>query len=265
MPRQPAKPEQGRQSLYRYHRNEQIGYLAFCDMALYALQKNNSKPDMNFKPQAFLFDLNGTMIDDMEFHQQAWTSILNEDLKANLQPEQVKAQMYGKNDELLERVFGRGHFTKETMSEISKQKEKKYQHAFLPHLRLIRGLDEFLEKARNRQVLMAIGSAAIPFNINFVLDNLHIRDYFNAIVSADDVAESKPHPETFLKAADLLGEHYQDCLVFEDAPKGVEAAQHAGMKAVVLTTMHQQEAFSDYSNIIAFIKDFTDPVLDKLF
>ena len=64
---------------------------------------------------------------------------------------------------------------------------------------------------------MAIGSAAIPFNINFVLDNLNIRSYFKAIVSAEDVANSKPDPETFTKGAEILGVAANQCIVFEDA------------------------------------------------
>ncbi len=105
---------------------------------------------------------------------------------------------------------------------------------------------------------MAIGSAAILFNIDFVLDGLSIRHYFDALVSADDVAMSKPDPETFLKCAKKLGVSVEDCLVFEDAPKGVEAAANAGMKAVVLTTMHTKEEFMQYENIVCFAKDFLD-------
>lgn len=112
---------------------------------------------------------------------------------------------------------------------------------------------------------MAIGSAAIPFNINFVLDNLNIRSYFNAIVSAEDVINSKPDPETFTKGAEILGVESNQCIVFEDAPKGVEAAQNAGMKCIVLTTMHTSEEFSAYNNIIAFIEDYTYLVLQDLF
>jgi beta-phosphoglucomutase-like phosphatase (HAD superfamily) len=90
-----------------------------------------------------------------------------------------------------------------------------------------------------------------------VLDNLNIRHYFKTIVSADDVTISKPHPETFLKAAKLLGVDAANCLVFEDAPKGVEAAQNAGMSSVVLTTMHEKEEFAGYNNIIRYTKDYT--------
>jgi beta-phosphoglucomutase-like phosphatase (HAD superfamily) len=112
---------------------------------------------------------------------------------------------------------------------------------------------------------MAIGSAAITFNIDFVLDNLHIRHYFDAIVSADDVNTSKPNPETYLAGAALLKIPPEQCIVFEDAPKGVEAAANAGMQAVVLITMHQKHEFSAYSNIICFVQDYHDKLLENLF
>ena len=216
-------------------------------------------------PRALIFDLNGTMINDMEFHMRAWSEILNNDLKAGLSPDQVKSQMYGKNSELLDRVFGKGKFTEEEMEYWSREKEKRYQKAYLPHLWLINGLQELLEKAWEKKIPMAIGSAAIPFNIDFVLDNLDVRKYFSAIVSAEDVTISKPDPETFLKAAESLDIEPSGCLVFEDAPKGVEAAARAGMKSVVLTTMHNRNDFSFTDNILAFIKDYTDPFIHSLF
>ena len=216
-------------------------------------------------PKAFLFDLNGTMVDDMEYHVKAWYGILNDDLKANMSWEAVRSQMYGKNTELFVRVFGEGHFSNEEMEYWSIEKENRYQKNFLPHLKLIDGLDVFLEKAKAKKIRMAIGSAAIPFNIDFVLDNLRLGHYFDAIVSAADVAISKPDAETYLKAAELINEDPENCIVFEDAPKGVEAAMNAGMRAVVLTTMHNRNEFRNYNNVIAFVKDYADEQLNELF
>lgn len=206
---------------------------------------------------AFIFDLNGTMIDDMEYHAKAWSDILNNKLKAALTLDQVRAEMYGKNVELLDRVFGKNHFSPEREQEISVEKERKYQEAFRPHLSLIKGLDQFLKKTEASGISMAVGTAAIPINIDFVLDGLNIRHYFKAIVSADDVIKSKPDPETFTKCAELLHVRPENCIVFEDAPKGVEAALNAGMSCVVITTMHPQEEFKNYKNIISFIEDYT--------
>ncbi len=206
---------------------------------------------------AFIFDLNGTMIDDMEYHTRAWSDILNNDLGAGLTLDQVRAEMYGKNVELLDRIFGKNHFTQEREKEISIEKEKRYQESFRPHLSLIKGLNQFFQKTEEDGILMAVGTAAITINVDFVLDGLNIRHYFKAIVSADDVIKSKPDPETFIKCAELLKVSPENCIVFEDAPKGVEAALNAGMSSVVITTMHPKEEFKEYRNIISFIEDYT--------
>lgn len=217
---------------------------------------------MSYK--AILFDLNGTIIDDMEYHVKAWYDILNTDLNAGLSVEAVRKEMYGKNDEVLVRIFGNNAFTKEQMQELSVEKERRYQKAFIPHIKLINGLNNFLEEAYRNNIKMAIGSAAIMFNIDFVLDNLDIRKYFSAIVSADHVTISKPHPETFIQCADLLGIPYGDCIVFEDSPKGVQAALDAGMKAVVIKTFHTVEEFSHLPNVEMFIDDYKDERLLSL-
>ena len=72
--------------------------------------------------KGFVFDLNGTIIDDMHFHNQAWFDILTKDLKADLTWEQVKKEMYGKNSELLVRVFGPDKFTSDEMDRYSFEK-----------------------------------------------------------------------------------------------------------------------------------------------
>jgi beta-phosphoglucomutase len=208
--------------------------------------------------KAFIFDLNGTMINDMEYHTRAWRYLLNNDLGGNFTWDEVKQQMYGKNPEVLVRMFGPERFTMDEMVNLSYEKEKRYQQEYLDQLALLPGLHEFLEAAYQAKIPMAIGSAAIPFNIDFVLDNLNIRHYFKAIVSADDVVLSKPHPETYLKVAEALNVPAANCLVFEDVPKGAEAALNAGMKSVILTTTHQPEEFKDLPNVIHTANDFTD-------
>ncbi len=208
--------------------------------------------------KAFLFDLNGTMINDMSYHIRAWHRILNE-LGANISIERVKEECYGKNHELLERVFP-GRFSEEEKNAMSLEKEKQYQSEFKPHLELLPGVLTFLEKAHQAGIKMAIGSAAIMFNIDFVLDNLGIRKYFVALISADDVRKSKSDPETFLKCAEQLNIEPLDCIVFEDAPKGVESALNAGMETVVITLMHEKEDFLQYPNVTRFIKDYIELV-----
>jgi len=206
--------------------------------------------------KAFLFDLNGTMINDMAYHIKAWHGILNE-LGAGISMERMKEECYGKNDELLERIFP-GRFTIEQKNRMSLEKEKQYQKDFRPHIQLINGLADFLERSYKAGIKMAIGSAAIMFNVNFVIDGLNIRQYFDALVSADEVTNSKPDEETWLTCANKLGVSVKECLVFEDAPKGVESAQHAGMDCVVIKTMHEKQDFAGYNNVVYFINDYNN-------
>jgi beta-phosphoglucomutase len=136
------------------------------------------------------------------------------------------------------------------------KKETAYQQAFLPHLKLIDGLDDFIQQAKKNNIKIAIGSAAMLFNIDYVLDNLNIRHYFDAIISADDVILSKPDGETYLKCATALGVLPNECIVFEDVPKGVESAVNAGMKSVVITSLHQENEFVSFTNILHFINNY---------
>lgn len=216
------------------------------------------------KTKAFIFDMNGTMINDMAYHQKAWYHILVDELGAKLTEQEAKMQMYGKNEELFDRVFGPGKFTKEQLVPIVARKEKAYQEAFRPHLRLIAGLDHFLQQATAAGIKLGIGTAAPKTNVDFALDGLHLRSRFGAVIGADDVKKSKPDPEVFLKCAEKLQADPKDCIVFEDSPKGIEAAANGGMKAVVLLTFHEPKDFDGLDNILFKVKDYTDPRLQAL-
>ena len=212
--------------------------------------------------KAFLFDLNGTMVDDMSYHINAWHNIFVK-LGAGYTLQQSQEQCYGKNAEILERIFP-GRFSEEDKRKIGDNKEATYRKEYKPFLKLIIGLDEFLAAAKKQNIKMAVGSAAMKLNVDFVLDNLNIRHYFNAVISGDDVAKSKPDAETYLKCAHALNMPPQQCLVFEDVPKGVESAANAGMKAVVITGLYSLEEFAGFNNIVRFIKDYDNLLVEEL-
>ena len=214
--------------------------------------------------KAVIFDLNGTMINDMKYHELAWYDVFVNQLKAPLTFEEVKAQLYGRSDEIFHRIFGPGRFSMKQIDIITNRKEEKYREEFLPELKLINGLDVFLEKLRSYNVPMAIGTAAPVLNVDFVLDNLKLRHYFQAVIGPDDVAVSKPDPEVFLKASSRLGISPEHCVVFEDSPKGIEAASRAGMKAIGVTSYHTSEDLKN-KNLLFTIEDYVDGQLEPLF
>jgi beta-phosphoglucomutase len=208
------------------------------------------------KYNAFLFDLNGTMVNDMPYHVIAWHKVILA-LGGNLTLDQMKHECYGKGEEMLERIFPGKYALTERIS-ISEAKEAKYRADFLPDLKWIVGLDQFLHQAFQRQIKLSIGSAANTLNIDFVVDNLNLRKYFHSIVSGDMVTKSKPHPETFLNCAHTLQIAPTQCLVFEDTPQGVACAANANMEVVVLTTTHPKSDFEHFSNIIHFVSNYNE-------
>jgi HAD superfamily hydrolase (TIGR01509 family) len=200
--------------------------------------------------------MDGTMVDNMMIHHRAWQRKLKE-LGLDLSLGEVMQKVHGVNEEILLRLFG-DRFTPDERTRYAYEKEAEYREIFKPELKLIQGLPELLVQLKENKMPMGIGSAAPPENVDFVLDNLDIRHFFKIVLHAQNVANGKPHPEIYLNVADGLGLPTRDCLVFEDSPVGVEAAQRAGCPVVVVTTTHKREEFKSFSNIIKFIPDFTE-------
>ena len=214
---------------------------------------------------AFIFDMNGTMIDDMHYHNTAWFKVFKE-LGSTLTEEETKLNIFGKATEIFDRILGKEHgFSFEQINEISLKKEKQYQIDFLPDLKLLNGLDTFFEKAQQQGIPMSIGTAAPQSNIDYVFKHLDVKKYFSGTISAEQVDNSKPDPEVFLKCATIMNVAPETCIVFEDSPMGVMAADNAGMKCVAITTFHPKEDFDKFNNILFVIDDFTDERLNSLF
>ena len=203
---------------------------------------------------ALIFDMDGTMVDNMMTHHRGWQKTLAA-YGLHLTLEEVMATCHGKNVEIIERLFP-GRFDLAERERISFEKESGYRAIFLPELRLVPGLAELLEIAHQHDIPMGIGTAAPKANVDVVLDNLHIRHYFKTVVHADDVEKGKPEPEVFFKVADRLGVPRPKCLVFEDSPTGAKTALNAGMKAIVLTTTHAAHEFLDIPSVLQCVPDY---------
>lgn len=206
-------------------------------------------------PIAFIFDMDGTMIDNMAFHGQAWRDFLSS-LGISMTEAELDRYNHGTIGEVLRRICG-NHLSDADVLELGEQKESRYRELYRPHLKLIPGLSTFLNEAKQTSIPIALATSAAKPNIDFVLDTLDIRSYFSAWIGGDDVEFGKPHPETFLKAAQQLGYSPEQCLVFEDTLSGVEAAQNAGMKTIAVTTTLPVQAFEGLPFVQQTIRDFT--------
>jgi beta-phosphoglucomutase len=205
---------------------------------------------------AFLFDLDGVLIDSMPIHTQAWEEYLS---RLGIKPEYVVERMHGKRNSELVRELIDPRSSDEDAFEHGAAKERLFREmilrADLERFR-IPGVTAFLEKFRD--VPKAVGSNAEPANIEFALEGLGLASYFQVRVDGTQVERPKPYPDIYLLGAERLGVKPANCIVFEDSPTGVAAGVAAGMRVVGVETTP-----TTFEGIAFHIKNFLDPGLES--
>jgi beta-phosphoglucomutase len=214
--------------------------------------------------KAFLFDLDGTLIDTMHWHFTTWQQVVA-GLGSKLQGNELMKELYGSGAELMNRLVPGRIFEEQEAMNIIAAKEETYRTLYGRNITVLQGAREFLEEALQQNIPMGIGTASNQANIDFALDFLHLRKYFTAIVGADDVVNSKPFPDTWLKLAEQLNTEPANCIVFEDAPKGIEAAAKAGMKAIAITGHYEKSDFLGFENVLRIVPGLHALQMSELF
>ena len=202
---------------------------------------------------AFIFDLDGVVVDSMPVHTLAWQRYLAE---LGIAGNQVERRMHGRRNDEIVRDFLGPDVHPEAVFEHGAAKERLFREMIGSQLgeRMVPGVVEFLE--RSQPTPIALATNAEPANVDFVLNGAAIRSFFSVIVDGTQVTHAKPAPDVYLRAAQLLGVVPANCIVFEDSPVGVAAARAAGMRVVGVLT-HEPLERVDYS-----ITDFRDSGLD---
>ena len=204
--------------------------------------------------RAFLFDLDGTLIDSMPHHHAAWHEWYTRRGWA-MEPGGFFASTAGRtNAEILADMFPQ--LSEDERVAMADEKEAIYRSIAARSLGMIAGATPFMEQAKASGIRMAVCTASTPQNMALAFSMHGIAAWMEAVVSPADGLRGKPHPDLFLEAARRLGIAPANCIVFEDAPLGVEAARRAGMAAVALTTTLPAEEFAAYPNVIAVHPDF---------
>jgi HAD superfamily hydrolase (TIGR01509 family) len=189
---------------------------------------------------AALFDLNGTVVDDMRLHGELWRDAVRE-LGHEVPPERFYREWAGwKSEELVAHIVGHA-LPAETVHAIVERKEARYREIYRTQVREVPGAVAFLRRLRSAGTKVALASAAPPANRALALDGLGIGGDFDAVVGPERVKRGKPAPDIFLAAAAALEVAPERCLVFEDALNGILAAHAAGMRAVGIATAFTRE------------------------
>ena len=178
-----------------------------------------------------IWDVDGTLVDTAEMHFAAWLKLAGEIGKPFTRAD-FAATFGRRNPEIIRTLFGE-HADAE-VAELGERKEQYYRAAAREGVSLLPGARQLLEGFRRLGARQAVGSSAPRANLDLILELTQTRDFFDAIVSAEDTTRGKPDPQVFLVAADRLGIEPARCVVFEDAIAGVEAAKAGGMKCVAV-------------------------------
>jgi beta-phosphoglucomutase len=193
-------------------------------------EHRNRMPRLKKLPAALIFDMDGVMIDSNPFHLAKWVDLLTHH-GIPFDPKTLPQQLFGQRNDSALRFF-LGRISRTESRRLSEELEATFRSAFKPHARPLPGLRALIRQARRAGIPMAVASSAMVKNIEFIVDALKLRPYFDCLVSGDHVAHPKPHPEIYLKAARMLKLPPEDCVAFEDSFVGIEAAKNAGMKCV---------------------------------
>lgn len=203
---------------------------------------------------ALLFDMDGTLIDSMPLHERSWV-LWHAELGLPFDEAGFFAATAGRtNLEILRDLFPEQ--LQAELERLADRKEVLYREIALRELQLIAGAAAVCAQAKAQGLKIAVCTAAPPANIAVAFDRFGWAGLFDTVASPADGLRGKPHPDIFLAAAERLGIAPEHCLVFEDAPLGIEAARRAGMAAVALTTTLPASAFATYPNVIETRPDF---------
>lgn len=206
---------------------------------------------MNAK--AAIFDLDGTLIDNNAYHLKTWRVYL-EKIGIDISEDAYRKNINGRtNKDALEYIYNKKMTDEEAMV-YALEKEALYREIYKVDIKPVNGLIELLEVLYSRNIPMAIATSGIQVNIDFMFEHIPIKKYFKEVVNSSHISKGKPDPEIYVKTASLLNIPAKNCLVFEDAVVGVNAAHAAGMKVIAITTTQSAE---ELKNAEMIIKDFT--------
>jgi len=213
---------------------------------------------LRFSPRAVIFDIDGTLVDNMHLHAEAFSVFA---ARHGLPPltQEDRARLDGRrNSEIFPILFKR-EVPRDEWLAYEHEKEGLYRELSRGRLSPLNGLHDLIERLKVERIPIALATSAPKPNVVHTLAELDLAAEFPVIVRGDEVARGKPAPDVFIEAARRVGVDPADCLVFEDAPMGIEAAQAAGMRVVALTTSFAASHFEQLDPPPTYVcRDFDD-------
>ncbi|MEY4756358.1 MAG: hypothetical protein RJA34_1256 [Pseudomonadota bacterium] len=204
--------------------------------------------------EGLIFDMDGTMIDSMPHHANSWVEFTRRHgIRIDL-PDLMRRTTGRTGIECMSELLGR-EVPLDEARELIHEKEVIYRELFAPVFAEVAGFKAFADAARERGLKLGVGTAGDQHNIAFAFSNLKMRVRPESVVGGDEGLPGKPEPAIFLEAARRMKAEASRCIVFEDAPFGIEAARRAGMRAVAICTSHRADELKG-PHVVAQVRDY---------
>lgn len=206
-----------------------------------------------FSNYCVIFDMDGVLADTGPIHFDSWVKMATE-IGMEFTRDMFE-QTFGQQSNTITRKLVGPDVDNSLVEYWGNLKEQYYREMVKEKLTPLPGAVRIIKELKIEGFKLAIGSSGPPENVELLLTSLEIKDYFDIIITAAEVRKGKPEPDVFLIAAKSLNINPENCLVIEDAPVGIEAANRAGMISIAITTTHTKEELLGAQLII---KDLTE-------
>ena len=212
----------------------------------------------NLPKKAAIFDMDGTLVDNSAVHVRAFELFCNRYGVKDWRTKLEKAFGMG-SDDIMRMLLPEEVIRERGLQALGDEKEEIYRTIYAPEIAPVKGLKELLELLRGAGIRCAVGSSGCRQNVEFVLSSCKIEEYFEVKVSGDMVSRCKPEPEIYLTAAKALGVKPEECIIFEDARAGFEAARRAGAGSIVaIATTLPSEVILNEQLADVVVEDFSE-------
>ena len=206
-------------------------------------------------PAAAIFDMDGVLVDSNPFHLRKWIALLHEHQIPFDREELARIALGPRNRTTIRHYFG-DSLSETEVHQLSEELEEKYRAAIRPHAKPLPGLEPLIKELHQADIPMAVASAAMRKNIEFMADVLELRPYFHCLICGEEIPHSKPDPAIYLKAAAALAADPAGCVAFEDSFVGVEAVKRAGMKCVAVASTFPREELRQKTHADLIVTSF---------
>jgi beta-phosphoglucomutase family hydrolase len=215
-------------------------------------------------PRGVIFDMDGVLVASGPAHRQSWRMLARK--RGIEMSDEAFVESFGRTSrDIIRSLWGEG-LSDEQVEQIDAEKEALYRELITGMVPLTIGTREVLSGLRAAGYVLAVATSGTPENVEMVLNEGRLQDYFAATATGFEVQHGKPAPDIFLLAAQRAGLQPEDAVVVEDAPVGIQAGRAAGMKIIGFVGTHPAERLREAGadRVAERLSEITPGLVDEL-